>query len=735
MSTASTALPRRTSSLADTVLAAVPLASIYVWLCIVYAIEAWKRSTPWLFTDELELTQISRSIAATGHPARRGQPYSFHSLYTVMTAPLWWFSSVATAYSGIKYLDVFVMTAVVFPTYFLARLLVPRGWALFAAAGAALIPSLAYSSWIVEENLAYPYAALCFFVIAKAFVTRRRNWIVIAVLACVLAPAVRGELVVIPIGAAFALVFAWWSSDGAKRRRTAWVWGDWIGTIVLAAGAIILVSGYLTWHNEYWLRVTPYNWTKYRAFAYGDWAAGSLAIGLGVLPLVLGLAALVPVRNEARTREVRMFRSTSAGAIIAFGVYTAVKAGYLSMFFETRVEERNIIYISPLLFVGTALVLERRRVNYVALGLAALYGLYLIVGTPFEMNRQLYSDALGLAILQQANRYYELTPTTAQWILIAVLLLGLGLTLGALFARARSVAVALAATLAVGILAWNATGQISAAAGSVSIARDTQNQLQQPFSWVDEHAHEQSTLYLAQGVATPTPEWLLEFWNRSIMTVSSLDATLGGPGPSGAPNITPGGKLYWTIDPNAPGKLYAYGVEDVPCVDFAGKTVASHPYNVGTQVKEWRLVRLTTPNYLRSECSGIYPDGWTTADDSSYFRFRNKGAGWLRIRLSRNNWPSTPVEVQIGAITSVHHQPVLGRVTKTVRADVGSKGTTVLWIRTPSTRFTAHVVVANKFVPRDLDPEGSSDPRMLGALIDYGFFKRLPSSAKRHTTK
>src|SRR5206468_3168254 len=105
------------------------------------------------------------------------------------------------------------------------------------------------------------------------------------------------------------------------------------------------------------------------------------------------------------------------------------------------------------------------------------------------------------------------------------------------------------------------------------------------------------------GVATPTPEWLLEFWNRSIATVSSLDATLGGPGPSGAPNITPGGQLYWTVDPSAPGTLYDYGVEDVPCVDFAGKTVATHHYNVGTQQKEWRLVQLTRPNYLRSECS------------------------------------------------------------------------------------------------------------------------------------
>ena len=79
----------RARTLADRLLAAVPLASIYLWLCIVYASRRGSASTPWLFTDELEMTQLSRSIAATGHAARRGEPHSFRSLYTVLTAPCW----------------------------------------------------------------------------------------------------------------------------------------------------------------------------------------------------------------------------------------------------------------------------------------------------------------------------------------------------------------------------------------------------------------------------------------------------------------------------------------------------------------------------------------------------------------------------------------------------------------------------------------------------------------------
>ena len=400
---------RPSRTIADRLLAAVPLASIYLWLCIVYVFEAWRRVTPWLFTDELETTQIARAIAATGHPARRGVPYHHHSFYPLMLAPVWLIDNVATAYSGVKYLDVFVMTSVIFPTYFLARLVVRRGWALFAAIGAAAIPSLAYSSWIVEETVAYPYAALCFFLVAKALIERSRGWIAGAIIASLFAPFVRGELVMIPIAFVFAAFFAAWSSDWGQRRRSTWSVGDYIGVFVLAAGLIITISGVASHHSQQWYSVTTYY--KHRIFVLGDWAAGALAIGLGVIPLVFAWPPLVPANERARRERCRLFRCVSAAGIIGFGLYTAMKAAYLSTVFETRVEERNLIYIAPLLFIGTALVLERRRANLVALAAAAAYGFYLVVGTPFhKMGVQLYSDALGFSILQQANRYYEWTP-------------------------------------------------------------------------------------------------------------------------------------------------------------------------------------------------------------------------------------------------------------------------------------------------------------------------------------
>ncbi len=53
------------------------------------------------------------------------------------------------------------------------------------------------------------------------------------------------------------------------------------------------------------------------------------------------------------------------------------------------------------------------------------------------MDTQLYSDALGFAILQQANRFFEWTPAFAQWILLLLLALGAALTVAILVLRDR----------------------------------------------------------------------------------------------------------------------------------------------------------------------------------------------------------------------------------------------------------------------------------------------------------
>ena len=71
------------------------------------------------------------------------------------------------------------------------------------------------------------------------------------------------------------------------------------------------------------------------------------------------------------TRELRAFVALTSASVLVFGLYTAVKAAYLSTVFSTVVEERNLIYLAPLCFIATgALFRAPPRVNLVALAAA-----------------------------------------------------------------------------------------------------------------------------------------------------------------------------------------------------------------------------------------------------------------------------------------------------------------------------------------------------------------------------
>ena len=120
----------------DRLLAAVPVTFSFLVVASLYVWQASKHPTPWLFSDEIEYAQISRAIAETGKPARRGVEYWGAGLFPWLIAPFWWIDNLQTAYSAVKTFNSLVMTAAMFPTYLLARMLMARPYALLAAVGA-----------------------------------------------------------------------------------------------------------------------------------------------------------------------------------------------------------------------------------------------------------------------------------------------------------------------------------------------------------------------------------------------------------------------------------------------------------------------------------------------------------------------------------------------------------------------------------------------------------------------
>ena len=718
MTVATTRALPATRTLADRLLAAAPLLSVFFWLCVVYGWEAWRHGSPWLFGDELELTQLSRSIADTGHAARRGSAYSFHSLYTYLVAPAWLMHNTERAYATVRYIGVTLVALTVFPAYGLARTLVKPGPALFAAAAAAAIPAAAYSSLVVEEPFAYLYSTICLFLIARALAVRSRWWIGGAAAAAVFAPLVRGELVVLPVILVLGTLVVLWSSERAVRRRSTWSVWDWTGFVALVAGALVVFSAVLGKYSFQWYVAAGIY--KHRMLVLGSHAAGALTIGLGVLPVVAGLASLWPVRGERRSRELSAFRAVLLSAVVAFAVYTAAKATFVSTTFGTYTYERNLIYLAPLLFVGTAVWIERRRLHPVGVALAAAFALYLVLSTPYEMDRDSSYNAPGLAILEQSNRWLGLSPSGAKIVLGTAVAITLWVLLlpTPLLARARSVLVGAAAVV---VLAWNLTGEIGFANASNRFAKLSLSNIHGNPTWLDDATKGEPALYLGQQMRDQNSENLLEFWNRSLKQVWSLDGTAPGPGPTLTPDLrATDGTL--SDDPGYPYVVAEKGIEP------AGRRVAIHYHRAGGGFQAWLLYRVTHPLRLRSAITGLYPGGWSGPNDTAYTRYSMAGAdrGKMRITVSRRDWagPDTKSKVTIlmGTLKiGPDHQPAIGRVTARRTWFIHSR----LWRRfvlpTPGSRFRVEVHIDPKFVPAALSPQTTGDTRELGAVVTYRF--------------
>ena len=210
MSEARSEEPRSTL---DRLLGVYPLVLAYILLLILYAWQASKHSTPWLFTDELEWAGRSRGVAHHGVPQLRLHDVSFGSLYEYLIAPAWWLGATGHAYAAAKYINAAVMTASIFPAYALARLFVSRPAAFACGVATAVIPALVYSGMLIPEPLAYFWSTLALWLLARALLVRSRAAVALAVAVIVVAPAVRSELEVLVIGGLLAAVL-----DGRDER-------------------------------------------------------------------------------------------------------------------------------------------------------------------------------------------------------------------------------------------------------------------------------------------------------------------------------------------------------------------------------------------------------------------------------------------------------------------------------------------------------------------------------------
>jgi hypothetical protein len=650
------------------------VAGVGILVLAFYLVEASLRRSPWLFTDELEWSQLSRAIASTGHAARRGESHSFESLYSYLIAPAWWIHSTSAAYSAVKSINAVVMCLTAVPAYLLARMLVSRSWAIAVALLSIAIPAMGYATSIVPESLAYLWFTSAALFAVRLFAAPSIGRAVPAIVLAFAGVWVRSEFVALPAILVFGAAIEWvW---GGADRRTRW------RRVAVATGALVAFAVVfdlvVVQHVQSWTFAQYFN---HHTIRQGSLAFGALAIGLGFLPLIGGLASLwLPER--AGDPAYRAFAAYLGASIVTLGVYTAAKSTYLVANLQKLIEERNLFYLSPLLLLGTALVLGAKRVNWLVVGaasvlvLAVSWSSLLIVGAP-------YFEAPGLAILTILNRkYWDMNDF--HWLELGVVALAI-----ALFAlRGRRRIVGLTAVL-VGV--WLLTGEIYVTKTNSDYSKIFASRIPAPRNWVDQATGGAHVTFLGQALnLDPTPLWLAEFWNRSIDHVDAVDGTAPGPGPAAGPGLSsPDGALQ----------------------DYTGDryTLAGPGVKLAAPIVEQRdgltLYRTPTTWHLLDEPQNIFADGWATSP-IGYTYFPKGGPGILTVNLSRTGFtgkgPPGRATIRVGTVkVDTEGAPAFGRTIATRHAVVRNGTRTVVRVHVPSTPVTVRVTMNTFKAPPD----------------------------------
>ena len=706
-------------TLSDRLVAAIPLLTLYFGLAALYAWQASRHPVPTIYSDEIELAWLSRSISETGEAARRGDPYGLATLVAYFLAPVWWVGSAATGYAAAKLLLVLAMTATVFPAYALARLVVPPWYALAAAGGATIVPALAYSPILVEEPLAYPLATLALWLIARVYVEPTWGRAGLAVLACAAAMLTRTQLSI--LFALFVLGLLWlcWQSERALRWRSSFSGWDWVGLVTLGVGAAVGASAFLGHLSKSW-RDTTGAYPE-RIIEHAAWASGALAIGIGVLPLLAGIAALARPRGEMTDPKTRAFVITSVFALVVFVAYAGIKGAQISITFSTLVVERNLIYLCPILFAATALAFVRGVGRGWAIAGATVFTVYVVTEVPLRLDNYPYYEAHGLSLPAFLNREWGWPEGRIESTLLIACFVSVGILVALRYLRRGSVVfTAVAATAAVAVFAWTLTAEVYAAEGERRLARQIADNLPAPYDWVDRATGGGSVVVLGQQMNDdPTGVYLTEFFNRSVKKVWSTDGTAPGPGAILTPDLASADGTL-TPSPETDYALTLNGVElQAPVVKRLGPYVL---YDVDRE-----------PLKLASGVNGIDRDGWIADTDrngvaeASYNRFdvSRDGPGFARVNLSRVAWCSGGVPgkatVRIGPIgIGPDNQPAISRVTQAQTKTVTQCTATGFRLAAPNGPWRIEVEITPTFSPHDLDPN-HSDRRQLGAVFSAGF--------------
>ena len=560
---------------------------LFVAACLYQYLQARAHVTPTVFSDELLYAKLAQSIAAGHGLAIRGAHYAFPApVAPLLQAPAWLFASMTEGYAAAKLLNGVVMSAAVFPAYWLARRLVRPSFALLVAAAAVATPAMVYHAYLMSEAAAYPLFLLTVALLTKAAAepSRRLGFAVPAV--CLVAAMTRVQFLALPLVYLAAVAVC---GRGRWRRYALPV--GLLG--LLGAGLLLLpraLGSYGNAKDEY----------RFPVGAVFHWALTNASL----LPFSVGLAvvpgALLGVWYGLRSPRARMERAFAAVAVTTTVLFIGQSA-LISAGEAHRVMERYLFYVTPLVFLAFLLYAERgapRRVVHVAV--AGVFALVMLrVSLPgLTGTSAFFFDSVTESAYARAAYRFGIPGAS-------LLFSAAPLTLAALAALLPLARAAAAQTVALAAIAVQLVAGTGVAATDHLVTSWTQRTLgASPPDWLD-----RSGLGPARELLLPStnagyfgPQ--LESWNRELRGVVVLQAPAPDAFALSVARVRPDGTLE--IDGRRANAQLLVVNRSGTQISLEGKILASPR-------PELAAYRIPAGAHVRWLATGLFPDRWSSA--------------------------------------------------------------------------------------------------------------------------
>jgi hypothetical protein len=675
-----------------------------------------------VMTDELLYERLAIAIARTGSPVPRVHGVSVHSfsqLYPLLIAPAFAHGGVPHDLHLAHLANAWIMSSACIPAFLLARRVTRRPWAGYLVGTlAVLMPWIVYAPFLLTEVAAYPAFLWCLLALHRATAAPSPRTDVVALLGLALAYFARTEFAVLLVVPPLAIAASAWGRRPLRETARAHrVLLAGYGLLALAA-VVLAAAGRLadalgTYRTTVGSRSLPHGFLRSLLEHLS-----TLSLGVGILPLVVGLAWLLAnlVRRPEDDDELRAFAALASVAGAALLVEVTV---YDLRFGGGFVHDRYLVYLLPLVLVAFVCALLDPRRPRVSLALSAA-----LVAAGFALG-----GAPDVALPDRFGRLNPDTPIAAFWKLARDAFGGAG---------AARVALALAAVAAAGVFALAARflrPRQLVAAGTVLLVvalpletgyvlrelLDHDGWASRPLTgppagtltWIDGTLGRNASVAI---VPHPTSEdyfasqqvWRdLEFWNLAVdRDVQYPDRGVFQPTGDAFP------KVYPRFDPRT-------GASDVSPAPFVAQAEKETRFRISGPVRatvggvlliragpRWRTDWLT---------SGLYDDGWTMPGRSARVRvFAKPGQRGARTRyLTFQVWAPDGVANRPFAVAS-NLQRDAGAVSegttavRTVRVCVPAEGFAEVSLRTPQ----------SSAIPGDLTSTSTIDvPRRGGVFL------------------